>query len=255
MSSPTIDRFSARADKYDAYRPRYPQGVIDLLVAECGLTRNSIIADVGSGTGILSHLFLQNNNKVFGIEPNMRMRLMGEERLIGYSNFTSVNGSAEATTLPDKSVNFVIVGQAFHWFDRRQTKQEFNRILKRAGWVVLLWNERLLDSSPFLIAYEDLLLRYGTDYQSVRPETVITEIAPFYAPQKFQLRVLPNFQDLDRESLRGRLCSMSYTPEPGHPSFQRMMNDLDAIFRSCHSGGRVRMEYETKVYYGRITPY
>src|SRR5918993_4084691 len=130
-------RFSSRADAYAKYRPGYPAGVVEILKSECGLTADSVVADVGSGTGILTELLLKNGNRVFGIEPNEAMRLFSEEALKDYQQFESVNGSAEATALPDDSVDIVVAAQAFHWFDRQKTKREFRRILKQNGWVVL----------------------------------------------------------------------------------------------------------------------
>src|SRR5437773_2428243 len=157
MSDPT-KRFSNRVGNYIKYRPDYSGAIIDLLNEECGLNQQSIIADIGSGTGILSELFLKNGNRVFGIEPNAPMRGAGEKLLERHSKFTSIEGSAEATTLPDDSVDFVVAGQAFHWFDQKLARDEFSRILKPSFWVVLIWNERRTDSTPFLRAYEQMLL-------------------------------------------------------------------------------------------------
>src|SRR5438128_9575556 len=148
-----VKRFSNRVEAYSKYRPGYPSAIIDFLTAQCGLSRNSIIADVGSGTGILSELFLKNGNQVFGVEPNREMREAGKRILADYSNFKSVEGSAESTSLPDKSVDFITAAQAFHWFDHERTRTEFARILKPNGWIILLWNERPTDSTPFLRDY------------------------------------------------------------------------------------------------------
>src|ERR1700722_16381276 len=163
-------RFSSRVEKYVRYRPSYPKGVVELLRKQCGLTSDSIVADVASGTGIFTRLLLENGNRVFGVEPNLEMRRAGEEYLAGYARFTSVEGTAEATTLPGRPVDIVTAAQAAHWFDRATARREFVRILKPGGWAVLLWNERQTDSTPFLRDYEKLLLTYGTDYQEVRHE-------------------------------------------------------------------------------------
>jgi SAM-dependent methyltransferase len=252
MTDP-VTRFSNRADNYAKYRPTYPSAVIDILKSDCGLTETSVIADVGSGTGILSEMFLKNGNTVFGVEPNTAMRISAERRLKGFENFVSVDATAEATTLEPASVNFITAAQAFHWFVRENAKREFARILKPGGWVVLIWNERRLDSTPFLRHYENLLLRYGTDYEKVRHENVAREIAQFFAPETFQLKNLENAQHFDFEALKGRLLSSSYTPEPGHPTFQPMLAELEKIFELHRSAGLVTFEYETKVYYGHLT--
>src|SRR5947209_11876909 len=129
MSIDSTSRFSSRVENYIRYRPGYPQSVVELLAGECGLTPTSVVADVGSGTGILTELFLRNGNTVYGVEPNREMREAGEGLLAGYPNFHSVDGRAEATGLPDASVDFVTAGQAFHWFDAQGARAEFSRIL------------------------------------------------------------------------------------------------------------------------------
>jgi ubiquinone/menaquinone biosynthesis C-methylase UbiE len=164
-----------------------------------------------------------------------------------------VDANAEATTLPAHSVDFVTAAQAFHWFDRIKAKREFARILKPRGWVVLIWNERRLDSTTFLRAYEDLLLRYGTDYQNVRHEKVTGEIAEFFAPDTFESQTLENAQHFDFESLKGRLLSSSYAPDSGHPNFAAMLKELEEVFNANQQEGTVSFEYETKVYCGRLS--
>jgi len=253
VNNPTL-RFSSRVENYIKYRPGYPNAVIGTLADECGLKPSLVIADVGSGTGILSEMFLKNGNRVFGVEPNREMREAGERLLRKYPNFTSVNGSAEATTLLDRSVDFVIAGQAFHWFDCVQSRKEFARLLKPDGWVVLIWNERLTDTSSFLRAYEQLLQKYGTDYAAVDHRNVDVEaITAFFLPQPFTLRKFENRQAFDFDSAKGRLLSSSYTPEPGHAAYQPMLEELHTIFNRNQVNGRVSFDYVTLMYFGNLT--
>ncbi len=248
-----VTRFSNRAENYAKYRPGYPAELIAILKSECGLTQRSSVADAGSGTGILSEVFLRNGNTVFAVEPNASMRLFAERDLQKFPKFVSIEATAEATTLEPASVDFIVAGQAFHWFDRKKAKREFSRILKPRGWVILLWNERRIDSSPFLSDYEDLLLRYGTDYEKVRHENVASEIAEFYAPETFKLETVDNIQHFDFESLKGRTCSASYTPEPGDSNFEPMISKLGEIFNAYKRNGVVDFEYDTRIYYGHLT--
>ncbi len=252
MNEP-VTRFSNRAENYAKYRPGYPAELAAILKSECGLTESSAIADVGSGTGILSEVFLRNGNRVFAVEPNAPMRLFAERDLSEFPGFMSVDATAEATTLEPASADFITAGQAFHWFDQEKAKREFLRILKPAGWVVLIWNERRVDSSPFLIDYENLLLRYGTDYEKVRHENVASDIEGFYAPETFELRTVNNVQHFDLDSLTGRTRSASYTPQPGEPNFDIMMSDLEGIFNARQSDGIVDFEYDTRIYFGHLT--
>ena len=246
------DRFSARVADYLRYRPGYPSGVRDILRAECGLKSGHTIADIGSGTGFLSEIFLKNGNRIFGVEPNEAMRQAGEEYLASYDSFTSINGSAEATTLDDASVDFVAAGQAFHWFDRNAARREFVRILKPDGWVVVVWNERLTDTSAFLRDYESLLRQFGTDYARVK-ESYPTEqhMRDFFGVNAYSSHELPNFQEFDFEGLAGRLRSSSFSPTPDHPNYAPMMAELKRIFDAYNQQGNVRLEYSTHIYFGR----
>jgi ubiquinone/menaquinone biosynthesis C-methylase UbiE len=251
VTDPT-QRFSSRVGNYVRYRPGYPSAVLDLLRKECGLTPGSVIADVASGTGIFSRMLLENGNHVFGVEPNLEMRRAGEEYLAAYSNFTSMEGTAEATTLADHSVDLVTAAQAAHWFDRPKARREFIRILKPGGWTVLLWNERRVDSTPFLREFEQLLLSYGMDYQSVRHERTTEEIETFFAPSPFQVRTFEYLQQFDYPGLEGRLLSSSYTPQSDDVAYRPMLQELRRIFDAHQQKGRVAFEYNTLVYFGQL---
>jgi SAM-dependent methyltransferase len=248
----SVERFSSRVEDYLRYRPGYPVEILDLLRKECGLAGEAKVADVGSGTGKLSELFLKNGNVVIGIEPNLAMREAAESLLRQHAKFKSVNGTAEATTLSSSSVDFVTAGQAFHWFDPVATRTEWKRILKPDGWAALIWNERQVDTTPFLRDYEALLTTYSIDYPVVRHENATERINVFYSPTAPLMRIYPNHQVFDYEALKGRLRSSSYTPEPGHPSFESMIHRLEEIFAKHEEAGLVRFEYDTRVFYGQL---
>jgi ubiquinone/menaquinone biosynthesis C-methylase UbiE len=247
-------RFSSRVENYIKYRPGYPNGVIETLRNECGLTSDSIIADVGSGTGILTEMFLLNGNAVYGIEPNREMREAAERLLKDYPRFRSVAAKAEETTLDDASVDFITAGQAFHWFDREKTRIEFARVLRPRGWVALIWNERVTTTTPFLVACEQLLKDYSTDYEQVDHRRIDNEvIRDFFGSGQFRLKQFDNYQVFDYEGVKGRLLSSSYAPEEGHPNFEPMLAELERIFQAYQDEGRVVVEYVTQMYYGQLS--
>jgi SAM-dependent methyltransferase len=245
-------RFSNRVHNYLKYRPGYPLGVITLLESESGLTPNSVIADLGSGTGILSEVFLKHGNQVIGVEPNQEMRAAGDALLAEYPKFSSVDARAEATTLPDHSVDFLVAGQSFHWFDQAKARPEFKRVLKPGGWVVAIWNGFRVESSAINLAYQQLVLRYGTDYQAVIREITHEEMDEFYAPGSCKLARFEFQQLFDFEGLQGRLLSSSYAPDPDHPNYEPMLRQLRDIFHAHQKEGKVTLHYETEAYYGRL---
>ena len=251
-ASNATSRFSDRVENYVRYRPSYPPEVLQTLKAECELTPEHMVADIASGTGIWTRLLLENGNTVIGVEPNTEMRLAGEHFLAAFPKFRSVAGSAEATTLPDGSVDFVTAAQAGHWFDRRHSRREFARILKSDGWLALLWNERLTDSTPFLREYEQLLLDFGTDYADVRHERTTESVNEFFDPDPFTERTFPMRQEFDYAGLEGRLLSSSYAPGPGHAKHEPMLRELRRIFDDHQTVGKVSFDYKTRIYFGQL---
>ncbi len=251
MLDPT-KRFSKRVENYIKYRPSYPPEIIPLLEAECGLTSNTLIADIGCGTGLLTELFLKHGNPVVGIEPNVDMRAAGERILAKYPKFTSVDATAEATTIDARSIDLIVAGQAFHWFDREKARTEFRRILKPNGWIVLIWNGFHVETSPLNNGYQELVLRYGTDYKEVAREISGVDVAPFFAPNECKCARFAFRQMFDFEGLRGRLLSSSYAPDATHPSFAGMMEDLRKLFETNQVNGQVQFDYVTEVYYGQL---
>jgi SAM-dependent methyltransferase len=268
----TLHRFSNRVDNYIKYRPDYPAGVTAFLKKEGLFTPESVIADIGSGTGISSQLFLKEGNTVYGIEPNKEMREAAERLLSGYKNFISVDATAEATGLKDGSIDLIIAGQAFHWFDKQKCKAEFKRILKPGGYVVLMWNDRRTDSTQFLSAYEDFIKMFATDYLEVNHKNIDEKIFnDFFAypngeagggKKNYEMKSFDNFQYFDLDGLKGRILSSSYMPAEGHKDFDFMMSVLKKIFNRFQESitlpcgesrrGVVTIEYDTKIYYGKL---
>ena len=251
-ASNATSRFSDRVENYVRYRPGYPPEVVQELQSECGLIASHVVADIASGTGIWTLMLLENGNPVFGVEPNAEMRQAGERLLAAFPKFTSIAGTAEATTLADRSVDFVTAAQAAHWFDRAGARREFVRILKPGGWLVLLWNERLTDATAFLRDYEQLLVTYGTDYQDIRHEHTTSAVNEFFDPSPFQERTFAMRQEFDYAGVEGRLLSSSYAPGPEHSKHAPMLRELRGIFEANAVEGRVAFEYKTRLYFGQL---
>lgn len=252
MNDPT-QRFSNRVENYVKYRPGYPPEVITYLKEQTALTPSTVIADIGSGTGILSELFLKHGNPVYGVEPNPEMRAAAERLLSGYTKFRSIAAPAEATTLPDGSIELIAVGQAFHWFDQDKAKAEFRRILKPGGVVALVWNSRLRSGDPFMEAYDSLLQEYAADYKDIKESNVTDRgIAEFFQPNTYTTTDFDNVQEFDFVGLYGRALSSSYAPLEGHPNYEPFTEGLQKTFERHQVDGKVRFVYKTRLYWGRL---
>jgi SAM-dependent methyltransferase len=250
-SSPYVTRL---VENYSQYRPGYPQAaIVDLLQRECDLTPQAIIADIGSGTGLLTEVFLRNGNQVFGIEPLPAMRTAAEHFLQRYPRFTSIAATAEATTLADHCVDVVTAGQAFHWFDRKRARREFARILVPRGWVVLAWNDQRTTATPFLVAWEQFwqtyLAREGVNPQQRQQEL----LAPFFGTGTFTVKLFENPLVCDFAALKGRVLSSGNAPTADHPRYPEMLQALEAIFQAHQVNGTVTIEHDTLVCYGQLS--
>jgi len=238
-------RFSNRVDNYAKYRPSYPEQIIPYLEQTLGLTKEWTIADIGSGTGIFSELLLKKGYHVLGVEPNDGMREEAEKKLAGYPAFTSIHGKAEETALAAQSIHLITIAQAFHWMSRDACKKEFQRILIPGGFIVLIWNVRLTPT-PFLKAFEELKIKYGTDYKASRMVNE-KEIAAFFEPKPLSKIYIGHAQVVDYESLKGHLLSSSYIPLEGEQE-KHMMEELKDMFNTYNENGFVKIEYEAYVY-------
>jgi len=250
--SDTVERFSNRVENYVKYRPDYPREILQIFRDEMNQQNDSIVADIGAGTGISARLFLENGNRVFGVEPNQAMREAAEEFLKDFPNFRSVEGTAENTNLENDTIDFVVAAQAFHWFNQTDARTEFKRILKENGFVVLIWNERQLDTTAFLIDYESLLIKFGTDYEKVRHENINRETLRDFFQTDFRQAVFQNRQSVDFDGLKGRMLSSSYIPSEENPRFLEMIKNLESLFAEHAEMGKINILYDTKVFYGQI---
>jgi SAM-dependent methyltransferase len=249
----SAQRFTGRVQDYLRYRPGYPREVLLLLHGTCGLLPSHVVADIGSGTGKLAELFLSNGNTVFCVEPNPEMREAAERLLAEVKGFRSVSGTAEATRLPDASVDFVTAGQAFHWFDAKRAREEFRRILRPAGYVVLLWNQRVDTASPFLAGYEEFLREYSVDYGMVQHRRLLEAdaIRGFFRADA-ATAFFDNPRSLDFDALWGGYLSASYTLTPAHPRYGEARERLRALFDAHARHGAVAMPLVTEVHRGRL---
>lgn len=248
----SISRFNNRVENYIKFRPGYPPEIIGFLKKEIGLKPSDLVADMGSGTGILSELLLKNGNEVYGVEPNKEMHQAAEKLLKGYDNFHSINSKAENTNLDDNSIDLITAGQSFHWFNNEKTRKEFKRILKPDRFTVLIWNNRSENSSEFMKDFDQLLNNLESDYKEVKHENLNdNDFQRFFGTKSYSIDSYVNFQSLDYKGLLGRILSASYAPTEGE-AYTKMINEVKEIFTKHNENGRIKIEYKTKIYYGKI---
>jgi ubiquinone/menaquinone biosynthesis C-methylase UbiE len=254
MASDSTKRFSDRVANYVKYRPGYPPEVIGHLEKQCQLTPESVIADIGAGTGIFTKLLLEKVYKVYAVEPNDPMREEADRQLGNSDQYHSMIGSADRTGLAAKGVDLIVCAQAFHWFNTAETKAEFQRILKPGGHVALIWNNRDVEADNFAVAYDALLKQLsGSDYdrinhQNLKPDDFVR----FYKGGQYKLSKFPNQQIFDFEQLAGRAFSSSYVPAEKTEAGQAFKKELQQVFDLYQNDGVVVFKYDTEIYTGQL---
>lgn len=247
------ERFSTRAESYRFHRPRYPKEIVRLLQYACHLTSNSFIADIAAGTGFLTEIFLEANYRVIAIEPNAQMRSVCAGLTTRFPNLECIDATAEATGLPNYSVDLITVAQAMHWFRLDTTHAEFTRILRPGGWCAVIYNNRHMEGDAFHEGYEQILQEFGTEYTAVHRQHMTPEkLAAFFDPNPMKQALFPNEQLLDLEALEGRIVSSSYMPQPGNAEYPAMQTAIRNLFATSQVHGHVRMRYDCVVSYGQL---
>ncbi|MEH7014097.1 class I SAM-dependent methyltransferase [Neobacillus niacini] len=247
------DKFSGKADVYSKSRPSYPNEYIDYLFSINKLNGTSRIADIGSGTGILSRQLLERGVKLLGVEPNGDMRTKAEQDLHQFEHFTSIKGSAEETTLTDNSVDLVIAAQAFHWFDQKKFKLECKRILKQDAKVALVWNSR--DStSPLIIENAEIYKKYCPNFYGFSGGIGENEevFNVFFRDGQYEVKRFPNDLILDFEGFLGRNLSASYSPKEIDKEYESFVEAITNLFEKYSHNGKIVMPNFTRSYRGNV---
>ena len=254
-------KFNGLGKIYSRYRPTYPKTFIDYLHFGIGISKGSIIADIGSGTGILTRQLLDIGKTVFAVEPNKDMRDIAESDLNGIESFRSVNATAESTTLDDRSVDFITVAQAFHWFDSAKFKSECKRILKPNGKAILVWNARVL-SAESVKDSEVINRRFCPRFEGFNGGMRIAlynevglesgnEFDEFFSGE-YEIMTFQNDQALDLDSFIGRTLSASYALKESDEEYPAYIAALTTCFYKHAVDGEMIMPIVTTSYAGMV---
>ncbi|MDR0930804.1 MAG: class I SAM-dependent methyltransferase [Clostridiales bacterium] len=242
-----------KAKIYNAYRPPYPKEFIALLCDKLSVTNKSIIADVGSGTGMLTERFLETGASVYGVEPNDEMRAVAEENLANFNNFTSVKGFDKDTTLPQNSVDFVVAGLAFHFFDRLAFAKECKRILHPDGKVCLIWNNRSYDSEIYKKS-SAICRKYCPTYKGMFGDIT------YNTPEIFEDIFGKNCEycefkydyPMNKDYFVNMFLTFSYTPNEGDENYNAFVGELENLFDEYENNDQILFPFTTFAYCGSL---
>ncbi|MDR2275538.1 MAG: class I SAM-dependent methyltransferase [Sphingobacterium sp.] len=246
-SKNSIERFTDRVVDYEKFRPNYPKEIVQILREKIGLDKKWLVADIGSGTGLSTQLFLENGNDVFAVEPNREMRESLVHHFKTYRNLIALNATAENTSIDSACVDLIFAGQSFHWFDRTACYKEFNRILTKTGHIVLVWNQRDPEDA-FQQEYEQFLRNHIPNYQSVSHKNITDDdLRDFFADRPMTKVSLPNQQVFDLKSFLGRVRSSSYFPKEKDEN-KNLYDDLRLLFDKYAISQQIVFRYITEIY-------
>ena len=248
------DKFTHLADIYEKYRPSYPEDYIKDVITKCHLNSESLVADIGAGTGILTRQLLHSNLKVLGVEPNPDMRKV-LKKLETNKNFKAIEGTAEHTNLEDNSIDLIVVAQAFHWFDKEKFKKECKRILKTNGSVWILWNQ--LDETKDIVKEQKQIDdKFTNRFQEVNGILSATKkedkIQGFFKDNIYEAKVVDNPLENDKERFIGANLSKSYSLKKDDVNYDKYIEAFGKVFDKYSENGKVMIPNKTYGYLGKI---
>lgn len=243
-------RFSGKAEGYARFRPSYPEAAVET-IRSLGIGPGSTAADIGAGTGLFTHALAKCGCRVLAVEPNGDMLRACRAYCAGDRNVEYLQARAEETGLCDGSVDAVTAAQAFHWFDKPKCREEFKRILRPGGPVIILWNI-LRDDGEFAAEYKKRNGKY-------RDEAMIRNDAEDFDAQRreffggrFEKARFDNTQWLTREEYIGQCLSISYVPKEGESLFETYVAEMGELFDRFQKDGKIELRYMTLMSIGRF---
>ena len=247
--------FDDVATIYEKYRPSYPEEYISYLISKCNLNKNSVIADIGAGTGIFTKQLLDKNLKVIAVEPNDKMRKVLEEKLSVNKSFTSINGTDKNTNLKENSTDLITVAQAFHWFDIKSFRKECKRILKPNGKVCIIWNK--LDTNDTIVkeeknidyTYTNQFKEINNILQDEKREQLIKE---FFSNGTYECKITENNQIYNKETFIGVNLSKSYSLRKEDKNYNEYIKSFEDLFDKYSKNGNLTIKNNTFAYLGSL---
>ena len=245
-------RFSDLANDYTIGRPAYANTFIESLYSQYGFSEKSVIADIGSGTGKFAKQLLDRGSLVYCIEPNDDMRKIAIEELGKYKSFHAVDGTATATKLDEKSVDYITTAQAFHWFDVALFQKECRRILRDNGRVLLIWNMRDMSSEINQVSF-GIYSKYCPNFKGfgggIQKDDI--RIKQFFE-SGYEYVEFDNPLYYDKNKFISRSLSGSYSLKNGDKHYCEYLDALSALFEKYSRDNVLIMANKTVAYIGRM---
>lgn len=244
--------FSDKAVNYSSGRPTYSSELIEYLYQIIGLNSQSVIADIGAGTGILAKQLLDKGSSVICVEPNDNMRAVAEHDLSAYRQVSFSNGDAENTKIESSTVDYITVAQAFHWFDVDKFKNESKRILKYGGKVILVWNTRDTECELCVDNYR-IFKKYCPRFNGFSggiknsDERIISYFDGKYETVEFDNPIIFNRETFIRRSLSG-----SYSLQKSDEQYNDYIEELNKLFEKYSENGYLIMPNKSIAYIGIV---
>jgi SAM-dependent methyltransferase len=238
---------------YLAYRPRFPRSILAFLREHGALPDRAVVADIGAGTGMLAEIFLEAGHRVFAVEPNVEMLEACRELATKHPVLEIVQGSAEATTLPDASVDLIAVGRAMHWFDWPRAHREFARILRPGGWVLVATNGHRDSGAPVSEELSAILRKWRTDSAEADTRRDFKDrLQEFLDTTNWQRTTLHHSMTLDFPTLLGYAESLSAIPRPGERGYEEMVAELRVVFDRYSRNGLLETPIACQLFLGLL---
>ncbi len=240
--------YTAAGDDYERTRPEYPSDALELLLAELGIRRGSKVLDLGAGTGKLTRLLRPSGASVVAVEPVEAMR---RHLVAAMPDVPAIEGTAEAIPLGDESVDSVLVGTAFHWFEAERALGEIARVLRPGGGLGLVWNNPDLEVDWVA----DIWGLIGTKRRGAPRNRDLRWKRAFEHPSAFsalQHRTFAHVQELGREDLIARVRSISYVaslPAPEREDVLQRVREIATTHPQLAGREPIRLPYRTDVYW------
>ncbi len=248
----TINKFDGRAENYTVSRPSYSIELINYLYNASVLSKESVIADIGSGTGKLSRLLLDMQSKVYCVEPNNDMRLIAEAELCSYQSFHSVVGDAEHTTLENDFVDCVTAAQSFHWFDTVKFKRECIRITKSHGKAVLVWNVRDCEDERNA-EWHSVFSLFCPSFKGFSNGLVQDdERIKLFFDKGCEYAAFDHPLIFDRDNFIKRSLSSSYSLQKGDKDYEKYIFSLNELFDRYETNGYISIPNRSVAYIGTV---